>query len=278
MNKIITTDILDPNIQQPFTGKSLDFLQNSTKEQSAAFARGMIGDTYDSAVAYILHGVNTYGTNQYKEGYIFWAGEVFYCPGKASITAFVNVPVLTLTVANGATADPVTFSDLVSRNVHNVRTLVMSDAVAASGTFDLSDAVYVNHWTAYTPTFEAYTSGDVLVGGGVAVASPTAYYKVGGGMLFITMRSIDIDILATVRYIVMSLPNITLLTGKSKIGTGGCRFWKSGVDSSGLNVAVSVNLASSGAGDDFIMEKNDKSDFGALTSYDFRFTIAIGLI
>lgn len=278
MNTIITTSILDPSIQQPFTGPSLDFLQNATKEQSAAFARGMIGDFYNSAIAYILHGVNPYGTNQYKEGYIFWNGEVYYCPGKSTTTAFANVPVLTITVTNDATADPTIFSDLVPRNVHNVRRLIMSDAVSGSGTFDLSDAVILNKWTAYTPTFAAYDSSDALVAGGVTVTSFSAIYRISGDILHIRMNSIDISTLATVRYVTMTMPSISLLTGTAKRGTGFCRFGKYATTGSGLPVAVNVDLSSSGAGDPFCMEKADKTDFGVLNNYDFRFTIAIALV
>ncbi len=145
MNRIITTSILDPLIQQPFTGRSLDFIQDATKNVILGVTQSLIGESYDSSKAYIIKGLDAYGTNQYNEGFVLWGGEIYYSPGKSSITAFANVPVLTITVANDATADPVTFSDLVSRNVHNVRTLVLSDAVSGSGTFDLSNAIYIHH-------------------------------------------------------------------------------------------------------------------------------------
>ena len=32
MNRIITTDVLDPSIQQPFTANSLDFLQTAVSD------------------------------------------------------------------------------------------------------------------------------------------------------------------------------------------------------------------------------------------------------
>jgi hypothetical protein len=143
MNRIITTSISDPLVQQPFTGKSLDFLQNSYTNGFLAVALAMIGENYNNAKAYVIKGLDAYGTNQYNEGWVLWANEIFYCPGKATTTAFSNVPVLTLTVANDATADPVTFTDDVPRNVHNNRTMVLSDAVSGSGTFDLSDAYYL---------------------------------------------------------------------------------------------------------------------------------------
>ena len=35
MKRIITTDIVDPGIQQPVPGPSMDFCQDATKEQLA---------------------------------------------------------------------------------------------------------------------------------------------------------------------------------------------------------------------------------------------------
>jgi len=143
MNRIITTSISDPLIQQPLTGKSLDFLQNNYSAGFLALGQSLIGETFDISTPYILKGLDAFGTNQYNEGWVFYFGEIYYCPGKATTTAFSNVPVLTLTVSNDSTADPVTFTDGVPRNVHNNRTMVLSDAVSGSGTFDLSDAVYL---------------------------------------------------------------------------------------------------------------------------------------
>lgn len=152
MNKILTTSVSDPTIGQPLTAKSLEFLQNANKEISLGFAQAMVGESYDVTKAYVLKGLDAYGTNQYREGWLLWNGEVYYSAGKASTTAFSNVAVMTITVTNDATADPLTFTDLVVRNVHNVRRLVLSDAVSGTGTFDLSDAIYIQEWIYIDPT------------------------------------------------------------------------------------------------------------------------------
>jgi hypothetical protein len=149
MNKIDTSQISDPNVQQGFTGKSLAFLQNATNEAILALAQALIGETYDSTKAYILKGVDAYGTNQYNEGYILWSGEVYYTLGKSSITAFSNVAVMTIAVTNDGTADPAPFSDGSTKYVHNIRRFVLSDALTGTGTFDLSAAIYIiknNTW------------------------------------------------------------------------------------------------------------------------------------
>jgi hypothetical protein len=151
MNKIDTSQVVSLTSKQPFTSKSLAFLQDATKEGLLGLVTGMIGNAYNSATAYILYGVDAYGTNQYNDGYILYGGELYYCAGKTTTTAFSNVAVMTITVANDATADPVTFTDNVIKNVHNVRTIVLSDALTGTGTFDLSAAVYLNtSWVAPT--------------------------------------------------------------------------------------------------------------------------------
>lgn len=144
MNKILTTSISDPTIGQPLTGKSLEFLQNANKEVAAGIIQGLIGQTYATGTYYVVSGLEPYGTNQFYAGYVYKDGELYYSAGKATTTAFTNVPILTLTVTNDATADPLTFTDNVSRNVHNVRRMVMSDAVSGTGTVDLSNCVYVS--------------------------------------------------------------------------------------------------------------------------------------
>ena len=143
MNKILTTSISDPSIGQPLTGKSLEFLQNANKESIAGLCEAMIGYNYSTSVYYVISGLYPYGTNQFKEGYVYYNGELFYSAGKVTTTAFSNIPVLTLTITNDATADPLTFTDNVSRNVHNVRRMVLSDAVSGTGTVDLANCVYV---------------------------------------------------------------------------------------------------------------------------------------
>lgn len=133
-------------------------------------------------------------------------------------------------------------------------------------------------WNAYTPTFTAFDSSDGVVSPGVIVTSFSARWLIFNNTLFIRMSSVDISVFPTVRYITMSLPSSSLLTGKTKIGTAVCKFSKYAITGSGLPVIVNVDLGSSGTGDPFMMEKADKTDFGALNSYDFRFSIAISLI
>jgi hypothetical protein len=280
MNRIKTTDILDPTIQQPFTGGSLDFLQNANKEVVLAAIIGEIGNSYDSTKAYIISGLYAYGTNQYQEGYVLFGGEIYYSAGKSSVTAFVNVPVLTITITNDVTADPVTFTDGISRSVHNNRKLVLSDAISGTGTFDLSDALHINTWvTQSSPTVIGLTTGDVLVGGGVTGTYSYLMKRTREG-ISLRFLSTDLDTLATVAKIQMTLPILIPVAPNKTTGlaTGfaPCRFYLIGTG--GVPCYVWIALTSSGAGTGLTIEKADGTAFGALTNYFVEFKIDISFI
>ena len=144
MNTIKTNSILDPTIQQPFTGRSLAFLQNANKDAMLGLAQGIIGPNYNISNPYILNGVMPYGTNQYTKGYFLWNGEVFYCSGKPTTTAFAHIPVLVIVDTPDGTADPLTFTDSVGRNVHSIRTLEIKDQLTGTGEFDYSSAINIH--------------------------------------------------------------------------------------------------------------------------------------
>lgn len=275
MNKIITSNILDPTIQQPFTGNSLEFLQNATKESILGVILSQIGDSYDSTKAYVLLGLYPYGTNQYKDGYILWNGEIWYSTGKTSTTAFANVAVMNETITNDGTADPVTFTDGVSRNVHNVRRLVLSDAVSGSGDFDLSDAIYINRFKDYTPTFAAYDSGGVLVGGGITAAG-TGSYNLSKDVLTIHFAA-TITTTGTVNNFTITLP-VSLSTSPNNQTAKGMAYailYKSG--SASVPCFVDIALVGGGAGSALTVHKEDYTDLGALTSYNLKFSIVINI-
>lgn len=271
MNRIITTDILDPTIQQPFTGNSLDFLQDANKESALANVLKMIGDSYDNTKAYILQGVYAYGTNQYKEGYILWGGEIYYTVGKASVTAFTNVPVMTITVTNDATADPITFSDGISRNSHNIRRLVLSDAVSGTGDFDLSDAIYLQDSISYTPTLNGKDSGGSLVISGFAASGIDVRYLQRENFLIIDVNLTGVSTAATSRTLEISLPvGFVVQTPKILTGTAAVKYNNG---TSHLSVIANVRLNYTGSGDSLYLIKTDNTDFGAFSGGSIRFTM-----
>ena len=178
MNKIITTDVVDPLVQQPFTADSLDFLQDANKEMIKAYALSVIGKIYDPTKYYVISGLDSYGTHQYKEGCIFYDGELYYCPGKSSTTSFSGVLVLNLVESN-APFDPVIFSDNTSHSVHKIRRFVMVDASSGSGTVDLSACILIDKSISYSTTLKAYDGpGNEVVGGFTGSSFGYGQYKI----------------------------------------------------------------------------------------------------
>lgn len=145
MNRIDTSQIVDPGTQQPFTGPSLNFLQNATKSAISEICQSLIGDTYSTSVPYAIWGLQYGGTQSAPTavniGYIFFNGELYFCGGNGTITTNA---LFTITTTFDP-MDPVLFSDNSPHSVHQVRTIVVTDSAASPvfPQFDLSSVVYV---------------------------------------------------------------------------------------------------------------------------------------
>lgn len=226
MNKIITTDVVDPLVQQPFTADSLDFLQDANKEMIKAYALSVIGKIYDTTKYYVVSGLDSYGTNQYKEGYVFHDGELYYCPGKSSTTAFSGVPVLSLTETN-APFDPVKFSDNTDHSVHKIRRFVMVDASSGSGTVDYSSCIFIDKSITYTPTLKAYDGfGNEVVGGFTGSSFGYVQYKIKGNEVEVLITGQNFVIASGVRKLSFSCP--TILAGLNVSGVAMVGFQQGG--------------------------------------------------
>ncbi len=138
MNTILTTSISDPNIQQPFTGKSLAFIQNSYKQMFDGVCQSIVGTrNYSGLGFYVISGLVDSGVPPayvIPEGWIFHDGQLYYCSGYNGTP--INDVIGTITSAYDLTIDPVTFTDGIARNVHRVLTITLSDGVSGSGDFD----------------------------------------------------------------------------------------------------------------------------------------------
>ena len=112
MNKIITTSVVDPSIQQPFTTKSLDFLQNKDQVFADAIAKCLAPYSYDNGDPIVLAGCERSGTGTpytYAFGFVYWNNEIFaFDGGNATITTTDSFK---LAVTNDPTADPLTFQE-----------------------------------------------------------------------------------------------------------------------------------------------------------------------
>lgn len=151
MNNIDTTQVTDPTSLQPFTTKSLAFLQNANLEMIKGICTSIMGDTQfatSSTLGVAIAGCtyNGAGTTIFN-GFIMYANELYYFAGQASLNTFVNVPVVVADTTNDGTADPVDFSDGVSKNVHKVRRLKVVDQLTGTGLFDLSTMINIKTYT-----------------------------------------------------------------------------------------------------------------------------------
>lgn len=139
----------DPNKQQPFTGPSLKFIQDSAKESLASIIIAQIGATYSVTIAYLMWGcVRTgaadagSGAGAITAGAIFYGGEIYTVPA-ASYTLASNYAVGTIKVTNPS-PDPILLKDGTSVNVHDVRQIVFTAGASGSGTFNFASMVQIN--------------------------------------------------------------------------------------------------------------------------------------
>lgn len=158
MNKIITTSVVDPSIQQPFTTKSLDFLQKKEQLFADAMARCLATYSFDNGDPIVLAGCErtTGSPNTYFYGYVYWNNEIFaFDGGNATITTTDSFK---LAVTNDPTADPVTFTDGIARNVHNLRKLVPVDTSVGGTAFLYSALKFHSKWKKTATTTGIVTS------------------------------------------------------------------------------------------------------------------------
>lgn len=151
MNIINTSNIIEPSQLQPFTGYSLEFIQNSTKEMLYSVVQGLIGNSTSTTIPYILWGcikTNIGGSNySYTQGYIMLNKEIYYFPGIASIS-ITDTDVCKIIITPDSIADPLYFTNGNPYNVHDHRTIQLTNGLSGSGDFNFSQAVKVQKYYA----------------------------------------------------------------------------------------------------------------------------------
>jgi hypothetical protein len=176
MNRIDISQIVDPNKEQPFTAKSLEFLQNNTQEQNEIIMAALIGSSYASNIPYILSGC-TGSVTTYTAGYVMFGGEIY--PINAASAAANNPVQYELVTTPDPVADPIVFTDLTPGNVHNIKkyTELLS---AGTGDFTSAQFVYLDKTktqTALSP-YATTTSGQEVVTGATFTAKYGKKYKI----------------------------------------------------------------------------------------------------
>ena len=138
MRKIDVTQIVDPLIQQPFTGLSLDFLQEGNKQMMFAICQNIIkshGLTYNVSVPYLISATSNTGFT--CDGVVFFNDEIYIMREN-----FASLTYATIDTTPDATADPLLFTDSINRNVHNNRYLEFTNTLSGS-LFAIADIINI---------------------------------------------------------------------------------------------------------------------------------------
>jgi hypothetical protein len=146
MKKVDVSAVTTTNAM-PVKSGTIDHIQSAYQEAISSAIKSIIfGSLYDPANGYILHGCVNSGTGSsyvISAGAVFFNGEVYQVPAASFSTTGLEVPVgvIQTTFFSGVNADPVAFTDGVSRNVHQIRQVVMQAGLSGSGAFNFLSAV-----------------------------------------------------------------------------------------------------------------------------------------
>ncbi len=150
--RILDTSQATATTVQPVKAETLNFLQLANKYALADIVNALLG--IDTTVSphnqqvFVLYGCQISGppaSTTVSPGAVVYNGEIFelYGPGGPGTNTFIsnqgaNVSVVSIVNTKDTNnADPVTFSDQIQRNVHNIRTMQVTSGPSGSGITDL---------------------------------------------------------------------------------------------------------------------------------------------
>lgn len=147
--KILDVTPITSSAQMPIKKGTLQFLQDAYKEVINAILRGTIGGSYSASTYYILHGcVNSGVGSNYviSSGAIFFNGEIYLVDAVTFTTTGGQVPVMNIVTTQYTTnADPVTFTNGVAYDVHDIRKIAISAGTASGNQYGVnSNNIFVN--------------------------------------------------------------------------------------------------------------------------------------
>lgn len=128
----------------------LEHIQSAYQEAIAETVKSLVGsNSYNPAKAYVLNGVVNSGTGSnyiISAGAIFFNGEVYLVDAASFTITGSNVAVgaIATTYFSATNADPVIFTDGVSRNIHQIRKIVMQPGLSGSGAADFVDFIRID--------------------------------------------------------------------------------------------------------------------------------------
>ena len=148
-------------IGMPQKSGTLAHIQTAYKEAIAQAIIALIGSGYSTSTMYILSGLVNSGTSSnwnISSGAVFYNGEVFIVNSSTGTITGSNVITLITSqsfYSAGVTADPVQFTDGISRNVHQINQMAISQGLSGSG---------IANYSALVPILPNVTSGNTQLG------------------------------------------------------------------------------------------------------------------
>lgn len=171
MKKINTSNVTS-TARQPLLGRSISHLVESVKEGDDSTVQGILNTLnigYTSNDVIILYGCVLTGNysgagNAYSvtSGAVYYNGEVYLVDAVSGTISGTNVLIGTLTTTYQS-GDPVQMSDGSLKNVHEIRTFVISQAGTGTGTKDYSAWSTINRKYSLTSSATQNTTSTSMV-------------------------------------------------------------------------------------------------------------------
>jgi hypothetical protein len=143
--KFLDNSPITDSARFPFKKGTLQFLQEANKELFSAMYIALLGSEWNPLQYHVLYGcVNSGSGSVYNisAGAIIIFDEIYLVDAASFTASMGQTAVVTLDVTQYTTdADPVTFTDATTHNVHNIRKMKIASGVSGSGLVDYSGLV-----------------------------------------------------------------------------------------------------------------------------------------
>jgi len=147
--KILDTSAISSSNELPIKKGTIDFLQLAYKEQIANLFTSLV-ETPATDTVYIISGcINSGSGSSYNisAGVVYVNGEVYNFNGATfTLTGLQKAYARIETTQYTTNADPVTFTDGVARNIHNIRKIVIENTTTSSGLPEYKDFIRTDKW------------------------------------------------------------------------------------------------------------------------------------